>query len=150
MLAILIKTVHFIVCIGLVVVVLLQANKGEGLAGAFGGGASSTIFGDRGDGGIMAKVTTGMAIIFMVTSLIISIWLPTWEKSDSNSPRIIQTSGSTKLPEMPVSPMSAESTTPGPTTTAAPAPVVPAPIAPAPVVPAPVTPEPVPAPTTGS
>ncbi len=76
MIAILVKIVHFIVCIGLIVIVLLQADKGEGLAGAFGGGASGTLFGERGSGGPMAKLTTAMAVIFMITSLIISIYLP--------------------------------------------------------------------------
>ncbi|HNV69880.1 MAG TPA: preprotein translocase subunit SecG [Candidatus Ozemobacteraceae bacterium] len=116
LLAFLVKAVHFIVCFGLIVIVLLQANKGEGLAGAFGGGASSTIFGERGDGGIMAKFTTGAAIIFMVTSLILSVWLPHWEKASASQVNVIQTSGSTKLPEAdaPIAPI---------------APVTPAPIA---------------------
>ncbi len=80
MIAILVKLVHFLVCIGLIVVVLLQADKGEGLAGAFGGGASGTVFGERGGGGFIAKLTTAMAVVFMITSLIISIYLPMWEK----------------------------------------------------------------------
>jgi len=98
-----INIIHFIVCIGLIVVVLLQADKGEGLAGAFGGGASGTVFGERGSGGIMAKITTGMAVIFMITSLIISIWLPRWGQSNESytSSVPVQTSGSTKLPNLP-------------------------------------------------
>ena len=119
MLAFLIKAIHFIVCFGLIVIVLLQANKGEGLAGAFGGGASSTIFGERGDGGIMAKFTTGAAIIFMITSLMLSVWGPAWEKADQGKVNIIQTSGSTKLPEVevPIAPIApvAPVTTPAPT-----------------------------------
>ncbi|MBF0408198.1 MAG: preprotein translocase subunit SecG [Candidatus Riflebacteria bacterium] len=81
MLAILIKFVHFLVCIGLIVIVLLQADKGEGLAGAFGGGASNTMFGERGAATPIAKLTTGMAIIFMITSLVLSIFLPRIESS---------------------------------------------------------------------
>lgn len=91
MIAILVKLIHFLVCIGLIVVVLLQADKGEGLAGAFGGGASGTVFGERGSGGFITKLTTGMAVVFMITSLIISIYLPLWEKPtggiDLTSPR---------------------------------------------------------------
>ena len=113
-LSILIKVIHFIVCIGLVVVVLLQADKGEGLAGAFGGGASGTVFGDRGSGGIMTKITTGMAVIFMFTSLIISIWLPRWSTDSGVGPvQQVQTSGSTKAPvDIPQQPP-AEVPTPG-------------------------------------
>jgi len=85
MIAILVKVVHFIVCIGLIVIVLLQADKGEGLAGAFGGGASSTVFGDRGGGGVMSRMTTAMAVIFMITSLVISIYVPLWEQPMGDS-----------------------------------------------------------------
>ena len=95
MLAILVKTVHFLVCIGLVVIVLLQADKGEGLAGAFGGGASNTLFGERGAATPMAKLTTAMAIIFMVTSLLLSVFMPHLE---GPAVRSVQTSGSTAAP----------------------------------------------------
>ena len=96
--SVLIKIVHFVVCIGLIVVVLLQADKGEGLAGAFGGGATGAVFGDRGSGGIMTKITTGMAIVFMFTSLTISIWLPRWSEPAAPTYNPVQTSGSTKAP----------------------------------------------------
>jgi preprotein translocase subunit SecG len=79
MLAGLIQFIHVVVCVGLIVIVLLQADKGEGLAGAFGGGASSTVFGERGAGGFMSKLTTSMAVIFMITSLIISVYVPRWQ-----------------------------------------------------------------------
>ena len=81
MLAGFIQLIHILVCVGLIVVVLLQADKGEGLAGAFGGGASSTVFGDRGAGGFMSKLTTAMAVIFMITSLIIAVYVPRWEEA---------------------------------------------------------------------
>jgi len=98
MIAILIKIIHFIVCIGLIVIVLLQADKGEGLAGAFGSGASNTVFGERGGVTPMHKLTTGMAVVFMITSLIISIWLPRFEGPSSLGKGTFQTSGSTKAP----------------------------------------------------
>lgn len=61
--------VHFLICVALIVVVLLQADKGIGLSGAFGGGASHTIFGSGGSLGFLGKMTTGMAALFMLTSL---------------------------------------------------------------------------------
>ena len=85
MLAVLIKIVHFVVCAGLVVIVLLQADKGEGLAGAFGGGASSTVFGERGPGTIISKLTTVMAVVFMITSLLLSVYVPRWDKANPAS-----------------------------------------------------------------
>lgn len=70
------NSVHILACVALIVIVLLQADKGEGLSGAFGGGASSAIFGKRGASGFMAKVTAISAIVFMVTTL----WLTTHTK----------------------------------------------------------------------
>ena len=63
----LILSLHVLVCIILVVLVLLQSGK-EGMGVIFGGGNSS-VFGSSGAGGILAKLTTLMAIIFVITSL---------------------------------------------------------------------------------
>jgi len=60
---------HFIITVGLIVVVLMQADKGSGLSGAFGGGASQTIFGSTGGIDFIGKITTTLAILFMLTSL---------------------------------------------------------------------------------
>jgi preprotein translocase subunit SecG len=65
-------TVHVIVCFILVLVVLLQSGKGADLAGAFGGGGSQTAFGSRGPASFLSKVTTGAAIMFMITSIALS------------------------------------------------------------------------------
>ncbi|MDO5484369.1 MAG: preprotein translocase subunit SecG [Desulfovibrionaceae bacterium] len=63
----LILTLHIIVCVLLVILILLQAGK-EGMGVIFGGGNSS-VFGSSGAGGILAKLTTLMALIFVITSL---------------------------------------------------------------------------------
>ena len=59
---------HVIVCIALILVVLMQSSKGEGLAGsAFGGGAlSGAVFGGRGAATFLQKATTVLAIVFML------------------------------------------------------------------------------------
>jgi preprotein translocase subunit SecG len=61
---------HIIVCIGLVMVVLLQSSKGGGLSGsAFGGGGGGVggaVFGGRGAGSFLSKATTYLAVLFMV------------------------------------------------------------------------------------
>ena len=64
---------HIIVCIILVLVVLLQSGKGADLAGAFGGGATQTAFGSRGPASFLSRMTTVAAIIFMVTSIGLSM-----------------------------------------------------------------------------
>ncbi|MBD5417732.1 MAG: preprotein translocase subunit SecG [Desulfovibrio sp.] len=63
----LILTLHIIVCVLLVILILLQSGK-EGMGVIFGGGNTS-VFGSSGAGGILAKLTTLMAIIFVITSL---------------------------------------------------------------------------------
>src|ERR687895_1489585 len=60
---------HIVVCIGLILVVLLQTGKGAEIGAVFGGGSSSTIFGSSGAGNFLTKLTTAMAVIFMITSL---------------------------------------------------------------------------------
>ena len=66
---------HVIVCLFLVAVVLLQRGKGAEIGAVFGGGGSSTVFGSRGAGNFLTKLTTGSAVIFMVTSLSLSyLW----------------------------------------------------------------------------
>ena len=60
-------TFHVIVCVALVLVVLMQSSKGDGLAGtAFSGGVSGAVFGGRGAASFLSKSTTVLAVIFMV------------------------------------------------------------------------------------
>ena len=63
---------HVSVCVFLVAVVLLQRGKGAEIGAVFGSGASSTVFGSRGAGSLLTKLTTGSAIVFMLTSLTLS------------------------------------------------------------------------------
>ena len=70
---ILLWIIHVIVCLFLIIVVLLQSGKAADLAGAFGGAGSQTAFGPRGSATLLSKATTISAILFMVTSLSLSI-----------------------------------------------------------------------------
>src|SRR3989475_5334390 len=69
----LLTIVHVLVCLFLIVVVLLQSGKAADLAGAFGGMGSQTAFGPRGSATLLSKATTVSAILFMLTSLSLSI-----------------------------------------------------------------------------
>src|SRR5436309_11461572 len=69
----LLTIVHVLVCLFLIVVVLLQSGKAADLAGAFGGMGSQTAFGPRGSATLLSKATTISAVLFMVTSLTLSI-----------------------------------------------------------------------------
>lgn len=61
---------HVLVCVALVLVVLMQSSKGEGLAGsAFGGGGgglSGAVFGGRGAASFLSRATTVLAVLFML------------------------------------------------------------------------------------
>ena len=63
---------HILVCFILILVVLLQRGKGGDMGAALGGGGSNTVFGSRGAGNFLTKLTTGAAIGFMFTSLSLS------------------------------------------------------------------------------
>lgn len=65
----LIGTIHIIVSLVLIGVVLIQQGKSADLAGAFGGQGSQTAFGPRGAANLLTKVTTWAAIVFMFTSI---------------------------------------------------------------------------------
>src|SRR6202049_188943 len=73
MLFTLLTILHVLVCLFLIVVVLLQSGKAADLAGAFGGMGSQTAFGPRGSATLLSKATTGSAVVFMITSLSLSI-----------------------------------------------------------------------------
>lgn len=65
-------TIHVIVSMILILMVLLQKGKGADIGAAFGG-ASQTVFGPRGAQSFLGKLTTGAAIIFMLTSLTLAL-----------------------------------------------------------------------------
>ena len=67
-------TIHVLVSIGLILAILMQASKGKGLAGAFGGGGgmANQMLGARGTASFLAKATVYMAVIFMVNCIILT------------------------------------------------------------------------------
>jgi preprotein translocase subunit SecG len=69
-----ITLVHVIVCLFLIIVVLLQSGKSADIAAAFGGMGSQTAFGPRGAATVLSKATTWAAVIFMLTSITLSIF----------------------------------------------------------------------------
>ena len=78
----LVLTLHIIVCVLLVILVLLQSGK-EGMGVIFGGGSSS-LFGSTGAGGVLVKLTTFVAVIFLATSLGYNILTSTTTTQESN------------------------------------------------------------------
>src|SRR6202167_5274869 len=66
-------TLHVAVCFILVIVIMLQSGSAADLAGAFGGAGSQTAFGPRGAATFLSRATTWCAIVFMMTSLTLSV-----------------------------------------------------------------------------
>ncbi len=69
--------IHVMFSLALIITVLLQSSKGEGLAGAFGGagGLSGAVFGGRGAASFLSRATSFIAIAFMITSLTLFVSL---------------------------------------------------------------------------
>ena len=63
-----ITAIHIIACLAIIVIVLLQQGKGASMGAAFGG-SSQTVFGSSGATPFLSKVTTIVAVVFMLTSL---------------------------------------------------------------------------------
>ena len=60
---------HIFVSIAMIGIVLLQSGKGAEMGASFGAGGSQTVFGASGGNTFMNKLTTGAAVLFMLTSL---------------------------------------------------------------------------------
>ena len=100
--------IHVVVCLFLIIVVLLQSGKAADLAGAFGGMGSQTAFGPRGSATLLSKATTISAIIFMLTSISLSI-VATRSAGVSATP-VLERHGSKTTTSSPATPQPAQQT----------------------------------------
>ncbi|HXH72745.1 MAG TPA: preprotein translocase subunit SecG [Mariprofundaceae bacterium] len=66
--------VHVIVAVLLIGVVLIQRGQGAEMGVSFGGGGAQTLFGSRGSGSFLGKLTGGLAAAFMLTSLTLAFF----------------------------------------------------------------------------
>jgi preprotein translocase subunit SecG len=106
--------IHVIVCFFLIIVVLLQSGKSGDIAAAFGGQGSQTAFGPRGAATALSRATTWSTIIFMVTSVSLSVLA---QKRAGGSNSVLQGLKPSQTNSKPAAP--------------SPAPAAPAPAAPA-------------------
>jgi preprotein translocase subunit SecG len=151
-------TLHILVCGLLVIVVLLQSGEAADLAGAFGGAGSQTAFGPRGAATFLSKATTWCAIMFMMTSMAMTMRQNSIASPSGSS--VLQQFSKTSKPAAPAAPAPAAPASSAPTPSAPPASTpnaaTPAPSAPPPAAPNAATPTPsapaptAPAPTTPS
>jgi preprotein translocase subunit SecG len=127
-------TLHVLVCGLLIIVVLLQSGEAADLAGAFGGAGSQTAFGPRGAATFLSKATTWCAIMFMLTSMAMTMRQNSTAASSGSS--VLQQFSKSGKPAVPALPVH---TAPVPTPEA-PVPTAPNAATPAPSAPAPTTP----------
>jgi preprotein translocase subunit SecG len=114
--------VHVFACLAIIGIVLLQSGKGADIGSAFGGAGSQAVFGSMGTPTLLGKITTGIAIVFALTSFTLAIL------GGERASSVIREAAP---------PASA----PAPAAPAAPTPVAPAaPTAPAPAAPTPASP----------
>ena len=86
---------HVIVCLFLIGVVLLQQGRSADLAGAFGGQGSQTAFGPRAAANVLTRLTTWSAIIFMITSITLTIL---YQRSTTGSKSVLEKSAPVSAP----------------------------------------------------
>jgi preprotein translocase subunit SecG len=67
-----ILAIHILVCVALIMIILLQSGKGADIGAVFGGGSSNTLFGSTGATPFLSKLTIGVAVMFMVTSIFLT------------------------------------------------------------------------------
>jgi preprotein translocase subunit SecG len=60
--------IHVLACFAIIGIVLLQSGKGADIGSAFGGAGSQAVFGSMGTPTLLGKITTGIAIVFTLTS----------------------------------------------------------------------------------
>jgi len=93
--------IHIIVCIALILIVLLQTGKGASMGAAFGG-STQTVFGATGSAGFFEKMTTAVAVIFMLTSLTLTYMsVKRGEKTIMTPPVTQEERALPGVPEMP-------------------------------------------------
>lgn len=118
---------HTIAAVCIIALVLVQQGKGATLGAAFGSGASQTVFGSRGSGSFLFKITMGLIMVFFLTSLSLNylttqayktqrvITLPATQNNDKvalpvNSVNQEPGASDRVLPTIPASPVSNDST----------------------------------------
>ena len=63
----LILLIHVFIAVFIIALVLVQQGKGAAMGAAFGSGASQTVFGSRGSGSFLFRLTFGLA--YFITSI---------------------------------------------------------------------------------
>jgi preprotein translocase subunit SecG len=112
----LITVLHVLACLALIMIVLLQTGKGADIGASMGGAGNQAMFGTSGATTLLSKVTTGIAILFMLTSLFLAYHSGHRSSSsvmDNVKPAVEQTVPATTAPDaVPAEPAGTEAKAP--------------------------------------
>ena len=87
-----------LVCVLLMVSILLQSGKGEGLSGTFGG--SGQYLGGRAAATFLTRTTTGLAAAFMLLSIVIAILSSSGPSREVDRTSVQEAAGATAAPSV--------------------------------------------------
>ena len=100
---------HIVLALALIGVILIQTGKGADIGAAFGGGSSQTVFGGRGPTTFLHRMTTALAALFMVTSVVLTIYAVRQQQPTSVIPEEpVQAAPAESAPAQPAEPVPAQ------------------------------------------
>jgi preprotein translocase subunit SecG len=117
MVHIVLTIIHVLACFGIIGIVLLQSGKGADIGSAFGGAGSQAVFGSMGTPTLLGKITTGIAIVFTLTSFSLAML-----GGDRGSSVIREAPAPASGPAAPAAPATPAPPADAPSTPAAPTP----------------------------
>jgi preprotein translocase subunit SecG len=110
--------IHVLACFSIIGIVLLQSGKGADIGSAFGGAGSQAVFGSMGTPTLLGKITTGIAIVFTITSFTLAILggerASSVVREAAPPPASAPAPAAPGTPATPASPAPATPTTPAP------------------------------------
>jgi preprotein translocase subunit SecG len=114
---ILLTIIHVLACFAIIGIVLLQSGKGADIGSAFGGAGSQAVFGSMGTPTLLGKITSGIAIVFTLTSFTLAILGGQRASSvvrEAPAPANAPAQATPGTPAAPATPAPATPTTPAP------------------------------------
>lgn len=112
--------IHVFIAVFIIALVLVQQGKGATMGAAFGAGASQTIFGSRGSGSFLFRVTVGLAFVFFATSIALN-----YMATRATKQQTVITLPTMPAPTEPVTPPVTQTSSSAPETTPVQAPAIP-------------------------
>lgn len=92
---------HLLLAFTLIGLVLIQHGKGADAGAAFGSGASGTVFGSQGSGNFLTHFTTGVACLFAITSISLTVFANRGPKAETLSDKLLKQETSLVVPVAP-------------------------------------------------